>query len=543
MKKKIIALYLVALASVFTACSDAYDITQDGQRNNPEELYVDATTLNRGVSGLYRSIPAETEIEFTSIFTDEVAVGLSNGNQGISDGGLSFFLLPGSNEARSIWNSYHLIIRNANEMLAICEKLLTNSNSADETARLRNLKAELLTLRAFSHLKMFSYFTPDYRNPSGLSIIKFDFVPSKDLEDLRPRSTVSEIKTFILKDLSDADAAWAGSTDNDSRASKIMGQALRVKLGALTGDDQLVEDNFAAVSTRKKMISKEDYIHLFNENPQNSDFYSYSSEKSSADSPSTNRLSLDEIIFYLKKETTYGDAVASAWYSVRVTATGSPFFEMGRSLFNDFAKLEPSTKGTNDVRYGVNVLAASKIAPNYATLPTSEYRSKDVLLVGKYKGRASKPLQNNVPIIRYTDLLLSLAEIRAEQGAITATSSDPDDLINNYANVQSILFNIRYYRADNKSLVSLIPMTTPKDAYKAILDERRVEFAFEGYRYLDMKRLGVKAGSAGFTRDAKDVELGGLANLPVTDHRMTFPIPNSEIRSNNLMVQNPGYSN
>lgn len=534
---------MVALASVFTACSDAFDINQDGQRPNPEQLYVDATTLNRGVTGLYRSFPQESEIEFASIFTDEVAVGLANGNQGITDGGLSFFLLPGSADAQGIWNAYHSIVRDANEMLVIVDKLIAKTSAADEIASLKNMKAELLTIRAFSHLKLFSYFTPDYRNPSGLSVIKFDFVPSKDLKDLRPRSTVSEIKAFILKDLADADTFYTSSSDIDFRASKLMGQAIRVKLGTMTGDAALVQDNFTALSARKKMIDKDDYVHLFNENPKNSSFFSYTSEKSSAQASGTPRKSLDEMIFYIKKETTYADAVASAWYSVRVTATGSPFFEMGRSLFNDFVKLDATTKGTNDVRYGVNILPASKIAPNYESLSKNDYLTKDVLLIGKYKGRASKALQNNVPVLRYTDMLLSLAEIRAEQGALTASSTDPDDLKDNFTSVESILFNVRYYRAQNKSLVSIIPTATPEAAYKAILNERRVEFAFEGYRYLDMKRLGVKAKSAGFTRDPKDVELGGLANLPVNDFRMTFPIPNSEMRSNDLMVQNPGYSN
>ena len=69
-----------------------------------------------------------------------------------------------------------------------------------------------------------------------------------------------------------------------------------------------------------------------------------------------------------------GGDVAAAWYSSRVGISGSFFFEMGRSLYNELDKLDPATQGQvynsnrNDVRYTVNVQQQSEVALNYATL-------------------------------------------------------------------------------------------------------------------------------------------------------------------------------
>ena len=199
----------------------------------------------------------------------------------------------------------------------------------------------------------------------------------------------------------------------------------------------------------------------------------------------------------------------------------------------------------------MNVLAGSTVDPNYASLSQSEYVSKDVLLIGKYKGRRAQslPLQNNIPIFRSADIYLSMAEARAAQGKFSANSTDLDEILEqgqNGESVEGIIYFLRFKRSFDYNGISMPSITNAQSAWKAILDERRVEFAFEGHRYLDMKRLGAKAGSPGFQRYSKDAVVNGTtAGLPVTDHRMTLPIPTSELNSNPIIKgqQNPGYSN
>src|SRR5690606_30935466 len=111
--------------------------------------------------------------------------------------------------------------------------------------------------------------------------------------------------------------------------------------------------------------------------------------------------------------------------------------------------------------------------------------------------------------------------------------------LNDYTNVESIIFNIR---ANRNYTGALTPVSMPTDfsskqaAFARILEERRVEFAFEGMRYLDMKRLGVRAASPGFVRDPKDCASTGACNLAPNTTRLTMPIPRSEMVSNPNMV-------
>ncbi|VFB03843.1 SusD family [Chryseobacterium taihuense] len=90
-------------------------------------------------------------------------------------------------------------------------------------------------------------------------------------------------------------------------------------------------------------------------------------------------------------------------------------------------------------------------------------------------------------------------------------------------------------------------LTNATSAWKAILDERRIEFAFEGYRYIDIKRLGTLANSgidrhpADYQSSTSNYPAGNPANLPLSSYKWTLPIPNSETNVNSVIQQNPGY--
>ena len=77
------------------------------------------------------------------------------------------------------------------------------------------------------------------------------------------------------------------------------------------------------------------------------------------------------------------------------------------------------------------------------------------------------------------------------------------------------------------------------DVLQEILNERRKEFCYEGdYRFLDMKRLGLKIERKGLDLDDKSVH---TFTLESDDYRYTLPIPNdAELLYNNNIEQNPG---
>jgi hypothetical protein len=75
-----------------------------------------------------------------------------------------------------------------------------------------------------------------------------------------------------------------------------------------------------------------------------------------------------------------------------------------------------------------------------------------------------------------------------------------------------------------------IAATTPSTFAKQLLDERRIEFAFENQRWQDLLRFGV----------AKSVMAKQLA-VTQDEIRLLFAIPQKEIDvSNGKLVQNPG---
>lgn len=549
MKKKSLIL-MFALAGLIVSCNDAIDIEQPGDRTEASEVFTNYSDIQRGVSGIYALIPGESEVEFNSVFTDAVALGIANGGQGLISGEYGFLLEPGTDFAISTWGRYYSMINRINRILGSTEELIQNNPSAEALPNLNRSKVELLVLRAYSNLKLFAYYTPDYTNPSGPSIMKLDFVPDGDFSKVIGRSTVAEIKDFILQDLNEAqDLINSGVISNfgdNIYVTPALIPALKTKLYSYVGDYSNVV-----------LSGKET---LLNPGTQISQATAYETYFSGATIPS-------EIIFQLKR--VRGNAsVAEAWYSRSVSLRGQAFYEMGRSLYNELDKLDPNSTGKgfkeiitigdndvevdvvrNDVRFKVNVQGESKIALNYESLPQAQYVENDVLLIGKYPGKPNEslPLQNNIPIMRSADIYLTIAEARAAEGKIVSNATTNQALYadgQNLETVEGILYFIRVNRSYTRNTAVHVPVSTPQSAWKAILEERRVEFAFEGHRYLDMKRLGAKAGSPGFQRYSKDALINGTqAGLPVTDHRMTLPIPTTELNSNSIIrgQQNPGY--
>ncbi|MES2777110.1 MAG: RagB/SusD family nutrient uptake outer membrane protein [Bacteroidota bacterium] len=120
---------------------------------------------------------------------------------------------------------------------------------------------------------------------------------------------------------------------------------------------------------------------------------------------------------------------------------------------------------------------------------------------------------NFVPISRYAEVMLNLAEALARQAA--GTSVD--------ARALSLLNTVR-----QRSMPGYTFAPATKDALiNAILIERRIELLGEGFRSLDVMRLGG-------TFAAK----GAVAAVPPSAQAYVWPIPASELLYNKLMTQN-----
>jgi hypothetical protein len=66
--------------------------------------------------------------------------------------------------------------------------------------------------------------------------------------------------------------------------------------------------------------------------------------------------------------------------------------------------------------------------------------------------------------------------------------------------------------------------------------ERRIELAFEGLRFFDLKRLGQVQQS--YTTAIND-KIAGYTPVYIGPKSEIFPIPQSELDANSKLVQNP----
>ena len=119
---------------------------------------------------------------------------------------------------------------------------------------------------------------------------------------------------------------------------------------------------------------------------------------------------------------------------------------------------------------------------------------------------------DNVPIIRLAEMHL----IRAEAKARSAGSTLPADA--------AVIGDINVIRS-RAGLTSLVTLTNG-GALTEILNQRRIEFAFEGLRFMDLKRYA----------------LAESLFLPAEAFRVLWPIPLTQIEvSSGILTQNSGY--
>ncbi|MCF8367127.1 MAG: RagB/SusD family nutrient uptake outer membrane protein, partial [Bacteroidales bacterium] len=121
----------------------------------------------------------------------------------------------------------------------------------------------------------------------------------------------------------------------------------------------------------------------------------------------------------------------------------------------------------------------------------------------------------NFPVLRYADVLLMKAEALNEQGQTSEAE--------NYLNM-----------VRNRAGLSNISSGLDQVAFrKAVLDERRLELAFEGQRWFDMIRVDNGQYALDF--------LHSIGKTNATEKHLLFPIPQIEIDRNPNLTQNPGY--
>ncbi len=455
--------------------------------------------LNRITNNVYVALTGRADIEFSSVFTDEVSIGTNNGGQGINDN-YAFILNPSSASPNGIWNTANVVLARANKVIANADRLLLDpiiSANATQVNQIRVSKAEALTLRAYAHIRLISYFSPDPKDDAAFAgVLALAELP---LDASLPRATNGSTYIAIQKDLDDAITLFGTAAFTATRANRIAARALKARAFALKGDypNALAQANIVIATVGAPALST---------------FATYPAVFTDASAGET-LLKLSRTINQSAQATNIGNIYASVDSSV----SGSPFYEINRALYNALP--------TGDVRKNVIPDPSSIVDPNYLTSPN--YRTSDVLPVGKHAGTPGRGLLNaDFKLIRMAEMHLIKAEAEVNAGQLATAAITLKGLL-----------DTRFATAQ------LAPVfANQQEAWRYILNQRRIEFAFEGYRFIDLKRLGGAAyANVGIDRHPLDCTASVNCTLPVTDYRFALPIPTSETNPNPTIQQNPGY--
>ena len=487
--KNIFKFIFACLLVTVTSCNDAIDITQPG-RLGAENAFRSVTDLQSGLLGAYNFLDTTFEIGFTSAMTDECYRGRDNGGQNTNE--QNFNINTSNGYANGIWSGYYGAIGMANRVI---EAAATIDRNEDPTAY-DNIVGQAYAIRAFSHFQILTWFSTDYTDDNALAGLLLTGV-TQDIFAQVPRSTNGEFYAQITEDLN-----VASNLITSNESVKFMGQdfitALRARMHAYKGDyaaaatyAQDILDNYSVSNATQftAMFEDADFTEVI-----------FSLERSIGDS-------------YDGQGTAGGGWAGSLYAFIDATEQGGPFMEMSRSVYNILA-------GTSDVRLSRSLnVAESIIDPGYES--NDNFINDDVLLVYKYPGGV-QPLLNDLKVFRAAEMHLILAEAAADAG--------------DYAQAGTLVNQLRGLR--DASTLDL--PTNEADAFGMILDERRLEFLFEGHRWVDLKRLGDR-GNRAMDRDARECSFLADCTLPNDDYRFTLPIPVAEITANGAAQQNPNY--
>jgi hypothetical protein len=194
---------------------------------------------------------------------------------------------------------------------------------------------------------------------------------------------------------------------------------------------------------------------------------------------------------------------------------GSPIMVSTTNLGYDqfYTGGSPATAYT----YALNLtpLTASRLAAGSYDLGKDEIAwntgYRNIKFIADYTNPTNRNQNNDMPLFRYSDIILMKAEAIFRGGTPTLG-----------ATAIGLVNSVRSNRTTSPALGSL--------TLDVIYNERSKEFAWECWHRNDMIRFGKFENSYGLSKTNADT------------YRRIFPIPSTAIATNNTLVQNPGYN-
>lgn len=347
-------------------------------------------------------------------------------------------------------------------------KSILSANNVIENSTDATLVGEAKFLRALSYFKLVQVF--------GDVTVNLEADPSITDSSILVRQPADEVyNNVIIPDLQDAIAALDSEITN-GRASKYAAQGLLGKVYVTRGDFASAETHLAAVvngAASAGISLKENFNEIFG---------------------AANEVENPEII-----------------YSTQISSSITDEYNFGSDFWNWFV----GDDSKSDLPVDQDLVAAfdeSDANGGGTDLRRAVTLSEDGLTAIKFPKDGGLGAEHDWIELRYADIILMYAETLNENGSSAEDVLDLLDPIRTRAGLNPLDHTV---------------LNTQALVRQAILDERRLELAFEGQRWFDLVRTGTV-----------DAEMGQTIN----SNYHVFPIPVSEIlATDGVITQNPGY--
>jgi hypothetical protein len=355
----------------------------------------------------------------------------------------------------NLWQFAYLAINNANLFIDGMDSLGANVVGATLTA---NYVAEAKLVRAVSYYSLLQYYALPYTNGGGSSLgvpLRLQGIKSAGESPLA-RSTVAQVYAQILSDLNFAQAnlpsSYSSAYNNTTRAHVNTAIALKTRV-------------FLSMGMYDSVIANANLIV-------------------SANAPFT---SSTGVTFALQSDITkvfvspYTTSESILSMPMTVTTGDNPGTQ------NQLAYYFSTTSKYGGVGNGEYALNANGVIADPTWKATDRRRSFVITGNGKQwltKYSAPSPYTDYVPVIRYSEVLLNLAEARVR----STNTVDPQAV--------ALLSAVRS-RSDATTTYTTASFASATVLASAILEERNIEFLGEGLRNNDLMRLQMTVPAKG----------------------------------------------
>lgn len=389
------------------------------------------------------------------------------------------------------WKSPYIVIGRANRIIAAAEGGAL-SDAAEAKATIDQYAAEAKVLRALAHFDLVRIYGKPYTEDQGASL-GVPLVTGVLESNAKPaRSTVAEVYTQVVKDLTEAISSNALATETEPGYVSVWGAKAilsRVYLNmgdyanALSVAEDIIKNSGAALWTRDQYFKAWDAS-----TPNESEFLFRLNVSGSTDNNDLNGIG------NLQGRDGYKEMVATKKFVDMLSADAN-------DVRNDM--FLPATADKEVAVYGTNKVFLNKLRGQGGNL-------RNVTIV---------------PIIRLSEVYLTAAECAFRNNDKTKAVEYLNDLVKNRTTTEASLATV-----DNITL-------------ERILIERRKELIGEGQRYFDALR-----NNETITRYTSEADKGWhktLSKDAQSFNRDYFKaiaaIPQAEINANPNIKQNTGY--